>query len=108
MIDPLGGEADMDVLAANARIDNHLAAMDSSDPATPETANAQLAATLAYVGSINEALALSIRHVAPDPGQVENFTMPGGAIVDDIVDKLQKWIEQLLAKLTQIVKALGP
>jgi hypothetical protein len=90
-------EADMDGQMAHNLIDAHIERMGaSSDPSYDSEAQEQLAATLASVGQINEALE------APSP-PVESIMGP----VDDITDKLEKWINRLVIKLTAIVKQLG-
>jgi hypothetical protein len=59
----------MDVVATHARIETHLAQMSTSVAATSGPAHDQLAATLAYVGSIDAALDPPIAYLAGSTGQ---------------------------------------
>ena len=85
----------MDTSDTTAQIDQHLQLIADAPVNDEATAQQALARTLSAVGSLNQHLAVAelTRTALLSP-------------VDDIVKKLEEWINRLVAKLTEIAKQL--
>ena len=86
----------MDANVAVGLVEKHLVAMAAVRLDDPEGPHDALGSALAAVGAINQSLA------SPPAADRQMMLSVGG-----IVEKLETWIKRLVAKLTEIVKALA-